>query len=188
MGQSLSIITDAGSMIWPASIVNILHFTGWPMAIAITFEGALVILLSTTIEWRHPFRHILPDFEFLLPYALLMQGFATIWKKMGIPVLNFSWRLLIDVFAFLIIFLGAAISGNVRFCCHPNDTLTRICNRCLGPAKTRYLNLILPISIIVILGLYNRHFYAFQIGTVIAYLIRPRLLDFYNNHLRIKLF
>lgn len=186
-GQSLSIVTDAGSLIWPASIVNILHFTGWPMAIAITFEGTLVIVLTTMVEWHHPFRHILPDLEFLLPYAILMQLFATIWKAIKIPEQIFAVRLLIDIASFFIIFLGAAISGNVRFCCHPNDTLTQTCNRCLGPRRTRYLNLVLPIILIFVLGFLNRHPYAFHVGTIIAYLIRPRVLDFYNTHLRIKL-
>ena len=46
IGHSMTIVTNLGSMPWPASIVNIMHMMGWNMTETIFTEGLFVIGLN----------------------------------------------------------------------------------------------------------------------------------------------
>lgn len=45
IGHSMTIVTNLGSMPWPASIVNIMHMMGWNMTETIFTEGYLSLAL-----------------------------------------------------------------------------------------------------------------------------------------------
>lgn len=65
----MTIVTNLGSILWPASIVNMMHAFGWTMCASIFTEGIVI--------------------SFLTPYSVLMQAFATVWRWWGIDKLDF---------------------------------------------------------------------------------------------------
>ena len=47
IGHSMTIVTNLGSMPWPASIVNIMHMMGWNMTETIFTEGLGINVFSS---------------------------------------------------------------------------------------------------------------------------------------------
>lgn len=91
IGHSMTIVTNMGSMPWPASIVNIMHTLGWTMTATIFTEGIAVMvidaLISREIDWRRWLRELI----FLVPYSILMQYFAGWWRHFGIDQLSLAF-------------------------------------------------------------------------------------------------
>lgn len=52
IGNSLNIVTNLGSILWPASIVNMMHALHWTMWAAIFTEGIVISLLTMLLEER----------------------------------------------------------------------------------------------------------------------------------------
>lgn len=79
IGNSLTIVTNLGSILWPASIVNMMHALHWAMWAAIFTEGIVISLLTMLLEQRMSWKQWREELIFLTPYSVLMQLFATVW-------------------------------------------------------------------------------------------------------------
>ncbi|WP_251547642.1 sugar permease [Limosilactobacillus caecicola] len=181
IGHSMTIVTNMGSMPWPASIVNIMHTMGWTMTETIFTEGTVVILLNALIARRWDWRGILKEFGFLLPYSILMQWFAGWWRFFGIDRLMIWWRLGFDLLGLTTAFVGLAIYQSCQFC-HPHDDLSVTLKHHFNGRFMQDFNMILPIIIVVLCGLHNQVVFAVNIGTVVGLFWQSRVVTFCDQY------
>ena len=88
IGHSMTIVTNLGSMPWPASIVNIMHMMGWNMTETIFTEGLFVIGLNILLVGEFVPKEFGWELTFLVPYSILMQLFANLWRFWGMDTMN----------------------------------------------------------------------------------------------------
>ncbi|WP_295729384.1 sugar permease [uncultured Limosilactobacillus sp.] len=181
-GQSLTIVTNMGSMPWPASIVNMMHALHWTMTATIFTEGLVVIVLNAAISGWLNWGGLGKEFAFLIPYSFLMQWFADGWRFFGVDRLAIGWRLVCDLAGLLVAFAGVA-SYQQANCCHPQDDLSMTLKRHFSVRFTMGFNLLLPVIIIIVCVLHNQTLYAVHVGTVIGLLAQRRVVTFYDEYL-----
>lgn len=186
IGHSMTIVTNMGSMPWPASIVNIMHTLGWTMTATIFTEGIAVMvidaLISREIDWRRWLRELI----FLVPYSILMQYFAGWWRHFGIDQLSLAFRLGFDILGLLSAFIGLAIYQKVGII-HPHDELSVTLKERFNTRFKQSFNIILPVLIIIFCGLHNHTFYAVNIGTVLGMICQGTVVDWFNRRIPIKI-
>ena len=182
MGHSLTIVTNVGSMPWPASIVNIMHTLGWTMTETIFTEGMVVIILNIILSGRWQLSRFTRELTFLIPYSILMQLFADAYRIVGIDHLNFWWRLGLDMVGLTIAFLGFSLYQTCDCCFHPHDDLTIILKRRVNAQFVQWFNILLPVIIIAGCTLYNHQIYAIHVGTLFGLLLRSRITGFFDRH------
>lgn len=78
--NSMTIVTNLGIILWPASIVNMMHAFGWTMCASIFTEGIVISFLTMILERRMSWKQWRKELIFLTPYSVLMQAFATVWR------------------------------------------------------------------------------------------------------------
>lgn len=182
IGHSMTIVTNMGSMPWPASIVNIMHTLQWTMTETIFTEGLVVIILNALITGRVIWVNLGKEFAFLIPYSILMQWFAGWWRHFGIDRLPMVWRLAFDLLGLMTAFAGFAIYQRAR-CCHPHDDLSVTLKTHFNVHFTMGFNMVLPIIIIVICVLHNHALYAVHVGTIVGLLTQARIVNFCDEHM-----
>ena len=179
-GNSLTIVTNLGSLLWPASIVNIMHAMHWSMAMSIFTEGMVVSLLTILLE-KHPTWHQwIDELIFLVPYSLLMQLFATGYRAAGIDQLPFVPRLIFDLIGFIISFAGLVMYSDCAWCFYPHDVLSSCLKHKWNPKFMKIFNLVIPLLIILLLFFKNHTIYALHVGTVIALLFQHGISEFFD--------
>lgn len=183
IGHSMTIVTNLGSMPWPASIVNIMHLMGWNMTETIFTEGLLVIGLNILLVGAFISSEFFQELTFLLPYSILMQLFADLWRLLGIDTMIIPFRFGLDLLGLVVAFAGYALYQQCDCCFHPHDRLTVFLKRRANPTFTKYFNLLLPIIIISLCALQNQAIYAFNIGTLIGLFGQSRIVGFWQEHL-----
>ena len=182
LGHSMTIVTNMGSMPWPASIVNIMHTLQWTMTETIFTEGTVVIILNILVTRVLDWWDVSKEFAFLIPYSILMEYFAGWWRTFGIDQFNMEVRLFFDICGLLSAFGGFALYQKAH-CCHPHDVLTVNLKRHFNVRFTRIFNMFLPVLIILACVCHNHAIYAVHVGTVIGLLIQPRVVQFCDEHL-----
>ena len=93
--NSMTIVTNLGSILLPASIVNMMHAFGWTMCASIFTEGIVISFLTMILERRMLWKQWREELIFLTPYSVLMQVFATVWRWWGIDKLDFIAPLIV---------------------------------------------------------------------------------------------
>lgn len=182
MGHSLTIVTNMGSMPWPASIVNIMHTLGWTMTETIFCEGMCVIILNIFLSGRWKFSRFLKELVFLIPYSVFMQLFADGYRIIGIDKLNMEWRLLFDLLGLVIAFAGFSLYQTCHWCFHPHDDLTVILKHRVNGRFVQWFNILLPVLIVMACVLHNHRLFAVHIGTLIGMLVQSRITSFFDTH------
>lgn len=122
--NSMTIVTNLGSILWPASIVNMMHAFGWTMCASIFTEGIVISFLTMILERRMSWKQWRKELIFLTPYSVLIQAFATVWRWWGIDKLDFIPRFGVDILGLLISFTGLAMYSECAWCFHPHDALS----------------------------------------------------------------
>ena len=122
--NSMTIVTNLGSILWPASIVNMMHAFGWTMCASIFTEGIVISFLTMILERRMSWKQWRKELIFLTPYSVLIQAFATVWRWWGIDKLDFIPRFGVDILGSLISFTGLAMYSECAWCFHPHDALS----------------------------------------------------------------
>lgn len=190
MGNSMTIVTNLGSLLWPASIVNMMHALGWSMMASIFTEGIVVSLLTMLLEKNQSFKEWGEELIFLTPYSILMQAFATVWRAWGIDQLPFWPRLLMDFLGLMISFAGLAMYSDCAWCFHPHDVLSHCLRSRWSPRLMKLFNIFVPLLVIAITFIIKNHtVYALHIGTVVGLLMQSRFTEFcqieYDKYLHI---
>ena len=117
IGHSMTILTNLGSMPWPASIVNIMHMMGWNMTETIFIEGLFVIGLNILLVGEFVPKEFGWELTFLVPYSILMQLFANLWRFWGIDTMNIFLCFGFDLLGLVIAFAGYALYQQCDCCC-----------------------------------------------------------------------
>ena len=183
IGHSMTIVTNLGSMPWPASIVNIMHMMGWNMTETIFTEGLFVIGLNILLVGEFVPKEFGWELTFLVPYSIFMQLFANLWRFWGIDTMNIFLRFGFDLLGLVIAFAGYALYQQCDCCFHPHDKLTVYLKRRASLKFTKYFNIILPVIIILLCSLKNHAIFAFTIGTVTGFFPQNWLVSFWQEHL-----
>ena len=152
IGHSMTIVTNLGSMPWPASIVNIMHMMGWNMTEAMFTEGVFVIGLNILLVGEFVPKEFGWELTFLVPYSIFMQLFANLWRFWGIDTMNIFLRFGFDLLGLVIALAGYALYQQCDCCFQPHDKLTVYLKRRASLKFTKYFNIILPV-IIILFGL-----------------------------------
>lgn len=168
-------------MPWPASIVNIMHLLGWTMTATIFTEGMVVCILNIFLVGEFVPRVFGWELVFLLPYSILMQVFATIWRDLGIDALPIIERFIFDLLGLVIAFAGYALYQGCG-CFHPHDRLTVVLRRRASLNFTKYFNIVLPLLIISLCVIKNHTVYALNLGTVIGFFTQNWVVSFWQRH------
>lgn len=179
-GNSLTIVTNLGSILWPASIVNIMHAMHWNMSLSIFTEGIIVSFLTILLEKHPTWKRWLDELIFLIPYSLLMQLFATGYRAMKIDQLSFGPRFAFDLIGLVISFAGLAMYSDCAWCFHPHDVLSTCLRTKWNPKLMKLFNLIIPLLVIFICFFKNHTIYALHIGTLIGVLFQNRIMEFFQ--------
>ena len=179
-GNSLTIVTNLGSILWPASIVNIMHAMHWNMSLSIFTEGIIVSFLTILLEKHPTWKRWLDELIFLIPYSLLMQLFATGYRAMKIAQLSFGPRFAFDLIGLVISFAGLAMYSDCAWCFHPHDVLSTCLRTKWNPKLMKLFNLIIPLLVIFICFFKNHTIYALHIGTLIGVLFQNRIMEFFQ--------
>ena len=179
----MTIVTNLGSMPWPASIVNIMHMMGWNMTETIFTEGLFVIGLNILLVGEFVPKEFGWELTFLVPYSIFMQLFANLWRFWGIDTMNIFLRFGFDLLGLVIAFAGYALYQQCDCCFHPHDKLTVYLKRRASLKFTKYFNIILPVIIILLCSLKNHAIFAFNIGTVIGFFSQNWIVSFWQEHL-----
>ncbi|RVU70800.1 MULTISPECIES: hypothetical protein [Lactobacillus] len=179
-GNSLTIVTNLGSLLWPASIVNIMHAMHWSMSLSIFTEGMIVSFATILLEKHPSWKMWLDELIFLVPYSLLMQLFATGYRTVGIDQLAFMPRLAFDLLGFIISFAGLVMYSDCAWCFHPHDILSTCLKTKWNPKFMKLFNLIIPLLIIFALFFKNHTIYALHVGTIIGLLFQNRISEFFE--------
>ncbi|MBB1079588.1 sugar permease [Limosilactobacillus sp. STM2_1] len=187
IGHSLTIVTNLGSMPWPASIVNIMQMMNWNMTETIFTEGLFVIGLNILLVGAFVPQEFGWEMIFLIPYSILMQLFANLWRLWGIDTSHLSWRFSFDILGLIIAFAGYALYQQCDCCYHPHDKLTVFLKRRVNVKFTKYFNIVLPVIIILLCSLKNHMIYAFNVGTLIGYLSQRRIVGFWQEKVLINI-
>lgn len=183
IGHSMTIVTNMGSMPWPASIVNIMHLMHWDMTETIFTEGLFVIGLNILLVGEFVPKEFGWELTFLIPYSILMQLFADIWRFCGLDTSQILVRCGFDLLGLVIAFAGYALYQQCDCCYHPHDKLTVFLKRRATVKFTKYFNIVLPIIIILLCAMKNQAIYAFNIGTLIGFLGQGRIVSFWQERL-----
>lgn len=188
-GNSLTIVTNLGSLLWPASIVNMMHALHWQMWFSIFMEGIVISFLTMTVERKSSEKEWIEELIFLTPYSILMQAFATVWRSWRVAVLPFFPRLFVDILGLLVSFGGLAMYSKCAWCFHPHDALSSCLKSRWNPKMMKEFNIIVPLIIIFICAFKNHTIYALHIGTIIGLLIQSRFTSLcqitYDKYLHI---
>lgn len=189
IGNSLTIVTNLGSLLWPASIVNMMHALHWTMFDSIFTEGIIVSILTEILEERSSWKEWREELIFLLPYSFFMQLFANIWRIWRIDQLPIIIRSVVDLIGLFISFAGLAMYSECAWCFHPHDALSSCLKRRLSPKFMKLFNIIVPLVIIFLCSFKNHTIFALHIGTIIGLLIQTRFTGFcqikYDKYLHI---
>lgn len=167
IGHSMTIVTNMGSMPWPASIVNIMHTLHWMMVETIFTEGLVVIVLNLIWTSGWSWRYLAKQLGFLTPYSILMQCFADCWRWLGVDRLSIYLRIVLDFGGLLTAFVGFAIYQNVGFR-HPHDELSITLKHHFNVRFMQSFNMLLPILIVILCASHNHAVFAVNIGTVVG--------------------
>lgn len=178
--NSLTIVTNLGSILWPASIVNIMHTMHWSMSLSIFTEGIIVSFLTILLEKHPTWKRWADELIFLIPYCLLMQLFATGYRAIGIDQLSFLPRLTFDLIGLVISFAGLAMYSDCAWCFHPHDILSTCLRTKRNLKFMKLFNLIIPLLVIFICFFKNHTIYALHIGTLIGILFQNRIMEFFQ--------
>lgn len=172
----MTIVTNMGSMPWPASIVNIMHTMHWLMVETIFAEGVVVIILNLiwTRDWS--WKYLGKQLGFLVPYSVLMQCFADCWRWFGIDQMPVWPRICFDFIGLFSAFVGFTIYQNANFR-HPHDELSITLKRRFNVKFMKQFNMIMPILIVIACACHNRAVFAVNIGTVVGMLTQKRVVD-----------
>lgn len=185
IGHSMTIVTNMGSMPWPASIVNIMHTLGWSMTATIFTEGIVVMIVNAIISWEINWLKLFHELVFLLLYSLLMQWFAGCWRQIGIDHFQMITRLIYDLCGLVIAFIGFALYQHIGIV-HPHDDFSATLKHYLTTRLMQLFNIVMPVCIVIICGLHNQVFYAVNIGTVVGLLGQRYVVDWVNQVYQIK--
>lgn len=183
IGHSMTIVTNMGSMPWPASIVNIMHMMNWTMTETIFTEGLFVIGLNILLVGEFVPKEFAWELTFLIPYSVFMQLFADLWRYCGIDTMHMLIRFAFDLLGLVIAFAGYALYQQCDCCYHPHDKLTVFLKRRANVKFTKYFNIVLPVIIILLCTIKNRTVYAFNIGTLIGFIGQGRVVSFWQERL-----
>ena len=178
MGNSMTIVTNLGSLLWPASIVNMMHVLHWTMCASIFTEGIIISLLTMLLEKRMSWKEWREELIFLIPYSVLMQAFATVWRLWGVDTLPLVPRLGVDLIGLLISFMGLAMYSECAWCFHPHDTLSSCLKRHWSPKMMKTFNIVAPLIVIGFCFFKSHTIYALHVGTLIGLLIQSRFTSF----------
>lgn len=183
IGHSMTIVTNMGSMPWPASIVNIMHLMGWTMTETIFTEGIFVIGINILLVGVFIPKEVGWELVFLVPYSIFMQLFADLWRYFGIDQLNIILRFTFDLIGIVTALAGFALYNHCNCCFHPHDKLNVFLERRASIKFTKYFNILLPIIIILACSLKNHAIYAVNIGTLVGFFGQNRIIGFWQKHL-----
>lgn len=176
--NSMTIVTNLGSILWPASIVNMMHAFGWTMCASIFTEGIVISFLTMILERRMSWKQWRKELIFLTPYSVLIQAFATVWRWWGIDKLDFIPRFGVDILGLLTSFTGLAMYSECAWCFHPHDVLSSCLKSRWSPKMMKLFNIIAPLIVIGICFFRNHTVYALHIGTLVGLLIQNRFTSF----------
>lgn len=182
IGHSMTIVTNMGSMPWPATVVNIMHTMQWTMTQTIFTEGLVVIILNIIIAQRILIWDVLSELVFLIPYSILMQLFADCWRAIGIDKMAIPLRLCFDLVGSISAFVGFSIYQKAN-CCHPHDDLSITLKTHFSAKFMQRFNMYLPVVIVILCSIHNRAIWAVNIGTVVGFLIQGRVVNFCDEHI-----
>lgn len=180
IGHSMTIVTNMGSMPWPASIVNIMHTLHWTMYQTIFCEGLVVIILNLIWTSGWSWTYLAKQLGFLTPYSILMQCFADCWRWFGIDRLAIPVRFCFDLVGLMSAFIGFTIYQNVDFR-HPQDELSITMKHHFNVRFMQSFNMFLPILIVVLCAFHNHAVFAVNVGTVIGFLLQGRFVNFCDD-------
>lgn len=150
------------------------------MSLSIFTEGMIVNLFTILLEKHPTWRRWLDELIFLVPYSLLMQFFATIYRAEGVDQLGFIPRLLLDVLGLIISFAGIAMYSDCAWCFHPHDVLSSCLKIAWTPKLMKLFNLVVPLLVIAICFCKNHTVYALHIGTLIGIFLQSKFTEYFQ--------
>ncbi|WP_211089224.1 YczE/YyaS/YitT family protein [Levilactobacillus sp. HBUAS67488] len=178
-GNGLSVASNMGTSPWTASEVNLSHWLGTSVGLAIFVVSCLAAIANQLLLRHWDFPRLLGEVGFVLFFSYFVDIFSTTFTRMGIMRLSAVVRLLLAITGIVIFCAAISMYQRANLVMHPNDDTTNILRflYCHDNVIVAQLLTFTPPVIIILVCWINTHqLYAVNWGTLFTLLFNGTLI------------
>lgn len=178
-GNGLSVASNMGTSPWTASEVNLSHWLGTSVGLAIFVVSCLAAIANQLLLRHWDFPRLLGEVGFVLFFSYFVDIFSTTFTRMGIMRLSAVVRLLLAITGIVIFCAAISMYQRANLVMHPNDDTTNILRflYCHDNVIVAQLLTFTPPVIIILVCWVNTHqLYAVNWGTLFTLLFNGTLI------------
>lgn len=183
-GNGLSVASNMGTSPWTASEVNLSHWLGTSVGLAIFVVSCLAAIANQLLLRHWDFPRLLGEVGFVLFFSYFIDIFSTTFTRMGIMRLSAVVRLLLAITGIVIFCAAISMYQRANLVMHPNDDTTNILRflYCHDNVIVAQLLTFTPPVIIILVCWINTHqLYAVNWGTLFTLLFNGTLIGLANR-------
>jgi len=178
-GNGLSVASNMGTSPWTASEVNLSHWLGVSVGLAIFVVSCLAALVNQLLLRHWDLPRLLGEVGFVLFFSYFVDVFSNTFTRMGIMRLSAGVRLLLAIVGITIFCAAISMYQRANLVMHPNDDTTNIlrfmyCHDNVVVAQL--LTFTPPVVIILVCWLNTHQLYAVNWGTLFTLLFNGTLI------------
>lgn len=178
-GNGLSVASNMGTSPWTASEVNLSHWLGTSVGLAIFVVSCLAAIANQLLLRHWDFPRLLGEISFVFFFSYFVDIFSGTFTRMGIMQLPAWGRLLLAITGIMIFCAAISLYQRANLIMHPNDDTTNIlrflyCHDNVVVAQL--LTFTPPVVIILVCWLNTHQLYAVNWGTLFTLLFNGTLI------------
>lgn len=178
-GNGLSVASNMGTSPWTASEVNLSHWLGTSVGLAIFVVSCLAAFVNQLLLRHWDFPRLLGEIGFVLFFSYFVDIFSTTFTRLGIMRLSAIVRLLLAITGIVIFCAAISMYQRANLVMHPNDDTTNILRflYCHDNVIVAQLLTFTPPVIIILVCWINTHqLYSVNWGTLFTLLFNGTLI------------
>ncbi|UQS87457.1 hypothetical protein MOO44_04700 [Nicoliella spurrieriana] len=200
IGNAFTIISGEGAGIWTASAVNLHLITGLPIGTYIMAFGIFNIIANQLLIRHFDWLRLCEEFSYILCFSYLIDLVTNLFHHWHFQDASVGVRIMMALFGVTLFCIGISLYQRANLFMHPNDDMSNIlrfkyCHH--SAVLSQFLDMAIPILILIACASYQGRIYAVNIGTVYSFLgngvligladriICPRLVHNFNARDRV---
>ncbi|MEJ6399777.1 hypothetical protein [Nicoliella lavandulae] len=172
-GNAFTIISGEGSGIWTASAVNLHMITHVQIGIFILGFGIFNIIANQILIRRLDVIRIIQELIYIFCFSYLIDFMTALFRQLHFQDASLPIRILMALLGVNLFCLAISLYQRANLFMHPNDDMSNIlrfkyCHK--SAVVAQFLDMVIPIIIIIACTIYQGKVYAINIGTVYSVL------------------